>query len=72
MLEITLATGPGELSWARADYLPMLHFGTSWVDMMLWQIRINTHLLYILSNCFRPATGAKDLYDPHHPATAPA
>ena len=29
----------------RADYLQMLHFGTSWMDMMLWQIRIHTHLL---------------------------
>lgn len=23
-------------SLARADYLQMLHYGTSWVDMMLW------------------------------------
>jgi len=32
-------------SLARADYLQMLHYGTSWMDMMLWQIRIHTHLL---------------------------
>jgi glutathione S-transferase len=32
-------------SVARADYLQMLHYGTSWMDMMLWQIRIHTHLL---------------------------
>jgi glutathione S-transferase len=32
-------------STERADYLQMLHFGTSWMDMMLWQIRIHTHLL---------------------------
>ncbi len=29
----------------RADYLQMLHFGTTSMDMMLWQIRIHTHLL---------------------------
>jgi hypothetical protein len=23
----------------------MLHYGTSWMDMMLWQIRIHTHML---------------------------
>ena len=40
-----LAPAAGELSWERADYLQMLHFGTSWIDMMLWQIRIHTHLL---------------------------
>jgi len=40
-----LAPPPGEFSVARADYLQMLHFGTSWMDMMLWQIRIHTHLL---------------------------
>jgi len=40
-----LAPPPGVFSVARADYLQMLHFGTSWMDMMLWQIRIHTHLL---------------------------
>tara|TARA_R110000823_G_scaffold171736_9_gene304227 strand:- start:80386 stop:81093 length:708 start_codon:yes stop_codon:yes gene_type:complete len=40
-----LAPPPGEFSAARADYLQMLHFGASWMDMMLWQIRLHTHLL---------------------------
>lgn len=40
-----LAPAPDTFSTARADYLQMLHFGTSWMDMMLWQIRIHTHLL---------------------------
>ena len=30
---------------ARADYLQMIHFGGSWMDMMLWQIRLNEDLL---------------------------
>jgi len=29
----------------RVDYLQMLYFGCSWMDMMLWQIRVQTHLL---------------------------
>ena len=29
----------------RSDYLQMMLFGGSWMDMMLWQIRIHTHLL---------------------------
>jgi len=40
-----LAPAADVFSLARADYLHMLHFGTSWMDMMLWQIRIHTHLL---------------------------
>ncbi|MBT8473758.1 MAG: glutathione S-transferase family protein [Marinicaulis sp.] len=40
-----LAPPANELSPARADYLQMLHFGASWMDMMLWQIRIHEHLL---------------------------
>ncbi len=40
-----LAPPPDCFSIARADYLQMLHFGASWMDMMLWQIRIHTHLL---------------------------
>lgn len=40
-----LAPAPDVFSLARVDYLQMLHFGTSWMDMMLWQIRIHTHLL---------------------------
>ncbi len=30
---------------ARADYLQMMAFGGSWMDMMLWQIRLNEDLL---------------------------
>ena len=40
-----LAPAPDTFSLERADYLQMLHFGCSWMDMMLWQIRIHTHLL---------------------------
>jgi glutathione S-transferase len=40
-----LAPPPDALSPARADYLQMLHFGSSWMDMMLWQIRIHEHVL---------------------------
>jgi glutathione S-transferase len=40
-----LCPPPGVFSTERADYLQMLHFGTSWIDMMLWQIRVHTHLL---------------------------
>lgn len=29
----------------RADYLQMLHFGSTWADMMLWQIRAHEHVL---------------------------
>lgn len=30
----------------RARYLHMLHFATSWMDMMLWQVRCQTHLIH--------------------------
>lgn len=30
---------------ARADYLQMMHFGSTWMDMMLWQIRLHETLL---------------------------
>ncbi|CAA0078693.1 Glutathione S-transferase GST-6.0 [Halioglobus japonicus] len=40
-----LAPAADTFSEARADYLQMLHYGTSWMDMMLWQIRIHTHML---------------------------
>ncbi|MCR9104409.1 MAG: glutathione S-transferase family protein [Gammaproteobacteria bacterium] len=40
-----LAPPPAPFSTARADYLQMLHFGSTWMDMMLWQIRIHTHIL---------------------------
>ena len=35
------ATG---FSAARADYLQMLHFGASWVDSILWQLRLHQDL----------------------------
>lgn len=40
-----LAPPAGEGSAARADYLQMLHFGATWMDMMLWQVRIHEHVL---------------------------
>jgi glutathione S-transferase len=43
--EKALCPPPQVFSVERADYLHMLHFGTSWMDMMLWQVRIHTHLL---------------------------
>jgi glutathione S-transferase len=43
--EKALAPPAGELSFRRADYLQMLHFGASSMDMMLWQIRAHEHLL---------------------------
>jgi len=36
---------PTGLSLDRADYLQMLHFGGTWMDMMLWQVRIHEHVL---------------------------
>jgi glutathione S-transferase len=39
-----LAPPPG-LSPERADYLQMLHYGSTWMDMMLWQIRIHESVL---------------------------
>lgn len=43
--ERQLAPAAGSLSPERADYLQMLHFGSTWMDMMLWQIRIHEHVL---------------------------
>lgn len=43
--EKQIAPPPAALSVARADYLQMMHFGASWMDMMLWQIRIHEHVL---------------------------
>lgn len=40
-----LAPAPDALSAQRADYLQMLHFASTWMDMMLWQIRIHEHVL---------------------------
>jgi glutathione S-transferase len=42
--EYGLAPAPGP-SWERADYLSILHFGATWMDMMLWQIRIHQDVL---------------------------
>jgi glutathione S-transferase len=39
-----LAPAPGA-SPERADYLQMLHFAGSWMDMMLWQVRVHEHVL---------------------------
>lgn len=39
-----LSPPPG-LSLERADYLQMMHFGGTWMDMMLWQVRIHEHVL---------------------------
>ena len=39
-----LAPPPGA-SPERADYLQMLHFGSTWMDMMLWQVRAHEHVL---------------------------
>ncbi len=40
-----LAPPAAGFSTARADYLQMLHFGASWMDMMLWQLRLHRDLL---------------------------
>ena len=40
-----LAPPPGTLSPARIDYLQMLHFAVTSMDMMLWQVRVHEHLL---------------------------
>ena len=40
-----LAPAPDVFSLDRADYLQMLHFASTSMDMLLWQIRIHTHLL---------------------------
>jgi glutathione S-transferase len=40
-----LAPPPVPFSTERADYLQMLYFGASWMDMILWQVRIHEHLL---------------------------
>ena len=40
-----LAPPPSPLSHERADYLQMIFFGASWMDMMLWQMRMHKSLL---------------------------
>ncbi len=39
-----LAPPPADFTPERADYLQMLHFGSSWVDMVLWQLRLHRDL----------------------------
>ncbi len=41
-----LAPPPHPATPERALYLHMLHFATTWMDMMLWQIRCQTHLVH--------------------------
>ena len=43
--EQALAPAPDVFSVERVDYLQMLHFTSTSMDMMLWQIRAHTHLL---------------------------
>ena len=43
--EKQLAPSATENPSARADYLQMLHFASSWMDMILWQIRLHEDLL---------------------------
>ena len=43
--EKALAPAPDVFSVERANYLQMLHFTSTSMDMMLWQIRVHTHLL---------------------------
>jgi glutathione S-transferase len=43
--EKALSPPAGDLSFGRADYLQMLHFGSSTMDMMLGQIGAHEHLL---------------------------
>ncbi|NQZ06087.1 MAG: glutathione S-transferase family protein [Algicola sp.] len=40
-----LAPLADEQPLARADYLHMMYFGASWMDMILWQLRMHKHLL---------------------------
>jgi glutathione S-transferase len=40
-----LAPAANSLSPERADYLQMMQFGASSMDMMLWQVRIHEHVL---------------------------
>jgi glutathione S-transferase len=47
---------PPTASAARADYLQMLHFGSSPMDMMLWQVRIHEHVLPEADRDARTAT----------------
>jgi len=37
---------PADSSPARMDYLQALHFASTWMDMMLWQVRVHEHVLH--------------------------
>lgn len=41
-----LSPAPDAITPERALYLHMLHFATTWIDMMLWQVRCQTHLVH--------------------------
>lgn len=43
--EKNLAPPANDFSPERSDYLQMIFFASSWMDMMLWQIRIHEHVL---------------------------
>lgn len=43
--EKNLAPPADNFSPERGDYLQMIFFAASWMDMMLWQIRIHEHVL---------------------------
>lgn len=43
--EKNLAPAADVFSPERSDYLQMVFFAASWMDMMLWQIRIHEHVL---------------------------
>jgi glutathione S-transferase len=36
---------PVDAGRQRSEYLQCLHFGATWMDMMLWQIRVHRHIL---------------------------
>jgi len=46
---------PSGASYARADYLQMLHFGSTQMDAMLWQLRLHERLLPQLERDSRTA-----------------
>ena len=60
--EAQLAPSAGALDMARSDYLQMLHFGSTWIDMMLWQIRIHEHLLAERDKDERTATRYREKF----------
>jgi glutathione S-transferase len=57
-----LAPSAQTLSPERADYLQMLHFGSTWMDMMLWQIRIHEHVLPVRERDSRTVTRYREKF----------